>query len=300
MIIRRATPTDIPAIINMRRERMDWLAGIGSDQWSVGLGEDGFAHRVAASINAGETWIATDTTTESPTVIGTIAIDHWTNPGLWSEDELADAVIVHRMITPLSAAGQGIGTALLAHADRLAVEDGCPWIRLDAWTTNHALHRLYERCGFRYVRTVEEHPSRSAALFEKRAAVVVPSDTHKTVLGLEGPRDRAENPIPPDHHHIVRDMRVQRPALFGDSARLDISPGGEWRLWWENDAWRLVPRGHAGRDCPYPRNLNNAAIKVVNLPKSVSLKNYTAEYRLQHSTRCEVVLTPTESKVATT
>jgi hypothetical protein len=39
-------------------------------------------------------------------------------PGLWSQAELADAMIVHRVITRRSAAGQGIGEVLLAYADQ--------------------------------------------------------------------------------------------------------------------------------------------------------------------------------------
>ncbi|MGH3755494.1 MAG: GNAT family N-acetyltransferase [Pseudonocardiaceae bacterium] len=168
MIIRRAVIDDLPTIVELRRERAAWLADIGSDQWSVGLTERGFRQRVQDSIQAGETWMAT---ADDGRVVGTIAIDQWTNPGLWSQAELADAVIVHRMITRRCAAGQGIGQALLAHTDRFAIDAGRRWVRLDAWTSNHGLHRYYEHAGFRHVRTVADYPSRSTALFEREVSM---------------------------------------------------------------------------------------------------------------------------------
>lgn len=168
MIIRRATGDDLPTIVELRRERAVWLADLGSDQWSAGLTEQGFQQRVQDSIRAGQTWMAV---ADDSRALGTIAIDQWTNPGLWSPTELADAVIVHRMITARFAAGQGIGDALLAHTDWIALDAGRRWVRLDAWTSNHGLHRYYEHAGFRHVRTVTDHPSRSTALFEREVSV---------------------------------------------------------------------------------------------------------------------------------
>jgi GNAT superfamily N-acetyltransferase len=172
VIIRRATVGDLLTIVELRRERAAWLADIGSDQWSVGLTEQGFQQRVQDSIQAGETWMAV---ADDGRVLGSIAIDRWTNPNLWSPAELADAVIVHRMITRRFAAGQGLGEALLAHADRIAIEAGRRWVRLDAWTSNRGLHRYYERAGFRHVRTVPNSPSRSTALFEREISLPLPS-----------------------------------------------------------------------------------------------------------------------------
>jgi GNAT superfamily N-acetyltransferase len=264
VIIRRAGPDDLATIVRMRRERLGWLTAIGSDQWSVGLGEDGFAQRVEASIARGETWLATS---HDRTPVGTIAVDRWTNPGLWSEHELADALIVHRMITTLAAASQGIGAALLAHADELAVSGGYRWLRLDAWTTNRALHRLYEHYGFRHVRTVAGHRSRSAALFERRASHALPSSVRHRVFGLEGLRDRAGNPIPPDHDHVIAGAVLHRPPLLGaEITSWDVAPGASWSLWWQDGHWRTTPSGWAGRSCDYPRSLDSSTVRVERWP----------------------------------
>ncbi|GAA5483091.1 GNAT family N-acetyltransferase [Haloferula sargassicola] len=43
---------------------------------------------------------------------------------------------------------EGIGGALMDFLETLAKERGCNLQTLDAWTTNHASHRLYHRRGF--------------------------------------------------------------------------------------------------------------------------------------------------------
>lgn len=116
------------------------------------------------SIRAGETWIAED---DDGTPLGTIAVDLNSDPGLWSEKELENALVVHRMITDRSAVGRGVGTRLLDHADRLARQAGRKMLILDAWSTNHGLHVYYESQGFRHVRTVPDHHTPSATLFER-------------------------------------------------------------------------------------------------------------------------------------
>ncbi len=264
---------------------MEWLAGLGSDQWSIGLGEDGFAARVEASIDAGQTWVATGA---HGVLTGTIAVDRWTNPGLWSAAELADAMIVHRMMTPLSAAGAGIGGALLRHADRLAVEAGYRWLRLDAWTTNRALHAFYERHGFRHIRTVTGHPSRSTALFERRARLMLPSTVRPQLVSLDGWRDAADNPIPPEHDHTVDDLVIWRPALLGSGTRLDVSPGTTWALWWQDGHWRLAPPGWAGRDA-HRRDLEQIP-RVERWPSYGPTLSHDAEYLIAHEDVSESVI----------
>lgn len=162
--IEQAQLRDVGAIWMMRSDRAEWIADRGSDQWSdAGLDRDEFVDRVRTSIASGETWVLL----EGGDLLGTIALDQWATPGLWSEEELSDALIVHRMITSRNAAGRGIGSALLRHADRIAATQGLKWLRLDAWTSNYALHRYYQKQGFRHVRTVV-HDSPSAALFERQ------------------------------------------------------------------------------------------------------------------------------------
>jgi GNAT superfamily N-acetyltransferase len=163
--IRKAVADDLPTILRWRAEAAAWLYKRGSDQWSdSGLSRDAFIDRVTGSIRAGETWIAED---DDGTPLGTIAVDLSPDPGLWSEEELEIAFVVHRMITDRSAVGRGVGTRLLDHAEHLARRAGRKMLILDAWSTNHGLHAYYESQGFRHVRTVPDHHTPSATLFER-------------------------------------------------------------------------------------------------------------------------------------
>ncbi|WP_340689206.1 hypothetical protein REH65_33380 (plasmid) [Saccharopolyspora sp. ID03-671] len=166
MKIRPARFDDVDEIVRLRREAAQWLASVGTDQWAGagrGIDTEEFARRVRQSISAGETWIAEGDQGEA---FGTIAIDRYTNPGLWTEDELRDSLIIHRMIKDRRAP-DGVGDLLLDHADHVARSAGAKWLRLDAWTTNAALHRYYQSQGFEHVRTVEGHHTASAALFAR-------------------------------------------------------------------------------------------------------------------------------------
>lgn len=165
MKMRRASISDLPQILRWRQERADWLRSRGSDQWNdAGLTRRGFARRVADSIAAGETWIAEG---DNGAPLGTIAIDSTTDPGLWTQDELSDAYVIHRMIVGRSSAGKGVGDVMLGHAAELARATGRRRLVLDAWTSNNKLHFYYKAKGFRHVRTVEYHSTPSAALFER-------------------------------------------------------------------------------------------------------------------------------------
>ncbi|MEU4807390.1 GNAT family N-acetyltransferase [Actinosynnema sp. NPDC023587] len=225
-------------IVAMRQERITWLADRGSDQWQVGLTVDGFADRVHASIAADQTYVAVD---EQGELAGTIAVDTWTNPGLWSEQELAESVIVHRMITWPRATGTGVGALLLEHANKIALREGRAWIRLDAWTSNTDLHTYYERAGFQHVRTIEGHRSKSTALFERQARVTLPTTPNQPVdlgMGLAfvgvGTHQRT---------YEIEDLAVDYAPGQGVGSTLQVVPGLPWRLWADGDSWFAAAAG---------------------------------------------------------
>lgn len=189
--IRQARLDDVLRILELRHKAADWLETLGSDQWSdAGIGDTEFVRRVQMSIEHGETWVAEI----DHKVIGTIAVDHWSDPGLWSPDELSESMIIHRMIIDREYAGRGIGKDLLDQAESVAAKQGAKWLRLDAWTTNGGLHAYYEKAGFRYVRTGPKTLP-SAVLFERpvnRQADELPPDTPPQVHRPTGTDRQAE------------------------------------------------------------------------------------------------------------
>lgn len=166
-LIRPARLSDIGTITRFRLQRTSWLAARGSDQWTRagrGLPIETFVRSVARAVGNGETWMAEI----DGEVAGTITVNDRADEGLWSPGELADAVIVHYMIVDLRFAGHRIGHALLEHAAMIAARTHRDWVRLDAWTTNKALHDYYVRAGFRQARFAgPEATGPSGALFER-------------------------------------------------------------------------------------------------------------------------------------
>lgn len=178
MKIRRARPTDLPAILRWRRDAAAWLSTLGTDQWSDEHYTDLFDQRVTQSIAHGQTWIAEDhTSTPLGTIAIAIAIDEHPDPDLWTPDELHDAYVLHRMIVDRAATGRGIGATLLDHAEHLARQAGLTKLLLDAWTSNTRLHDYYLAHGFHHIRTVADHITPSAALFARPVRQASPSPT---------------------------------------------------------------------------------------------------------------------------
>jgi GNAT superfamily N-acetyltransferase len=170
--IRRATPGDVAAVVDMRYGLTRWLSSIGTDQWTSDLGIDRaeVERRVSASIAEGTTWIAY----AEEEVVGSIAIDQITDGALWSVEELAESVILHRMMVRREFAGRQIGTRMISWAEQIALIENRKWIRLDAWDTNEGLHAYYLSQGFERVRHVKNHRFPSATLFQRAVRTSAP------------------------------------------------------------------------------------------------------------------------------
>lgn len=159
MIITRARLSDVDTIMEWRRELVAWLKAKGADQWSVPLPRSA----VAATVGSGQTWLVWDGAVPQATV----TLTAWPDvDGLWKPDldpialwrpadDPADAIYVAKMMVPRALAGARLGEELLDWAGGRAFDSGLTWLRLDAWTTNDALHRYYLGQGFEHVRTVE-------------------------------------------------------------------------------------------------------------------------------------------------
>lgn len=164
MIIGTATRAHLATIVAMRDEASTWLAERGIDQWRKPWPDhDAMADRIAASIDAKETWMVH----QDSEVIATVAIDRYADPDLWTSAERAEpACYLHRLIVRRSHAG--IGAAILDWAEHRAAQEHARWIRIDVWADNPGLQEYYRRHRFGYVRTsgLADYPS--GALFQRR------------------------------------------------------------------------------------------------------------------------------------
>jgi GNAT superfamily N-acetyltransferase len=56
---------------------------------------------------------------------------------------------IHDVVVADNFRGVGVGQALLAHVEAIAVETGCCKLTLEVLSNNHAALRAYERAGFK-------------------------------------------------------------------------------------------------------------------------------------------------------
>jgi ribosomal protein S18 acetylase RimI-like enzyme len=153
----------------MHTEASAWLHGKETDQWqesAVGKRDASQVREsIAKQVENRNCWLAYS----DDQLAGTVTIDGFADPEFWNEsDSPSDAVYVHRMIVRRSFAGRGIGKTLLLLAEAIARHLGRSWVRLDAWSTNEALHSYYRSVGFEHVRTLRYAHRGSGALFQRR------------------------------------------------------------------------------------------------------------------------------------
>lgn len=160
LIVRAARPDESAAVETLLLDASGWLASRGIDQWRGSPRRE----KILAAIARGECFLAqTD-----GAIVGTITIDDLADSDFWSDDDLpTTALYVHRLAVARSAAGRGLGGMLLDWAATRARETGKPWLRLDAWKTNLALHRYYRSQGFALLRVVDLPHRQSGALFQR-------------------------------------------------------------------------------------------------------------------------------------
>ncbi|GAA1016770.1 GNAT family N-acetyltransferase [Streptomyces thermogriseus] len=142
-----AQPADVAKLIAFREEAAAWLSRLGTDQWQRPYPAD----KLLETIQAGSVFMLLD----GETTAGTITLTPEAEPGLWTDQELAEpSMFINKLTVARTHAGQNLGGRLLDWAGDRAYRAGAKWLRLDAWTTNQRLQAYYLRQGFEHVRTV--------------------------------------------------------------------------------------------------------------------------------------------------
>lgn len=144
--MRPAAPGDAATFAEIHEEIARWLWERGIHQWQPGT----FPIKwIQDAIARGELYLAS----EAGTVIGAVIVQA-SDTFTWGEASLADAAsYVHGLRVRRSAAGRGIGLALLRWAEREIAARGNHLVRLDCTAENPALCAYYERAGYRRVQT---------------------------------------------------------------------------------------------------------------------------------------------------
>lgn len=164
--LRRATERDHDVIVGLIDKTAAWLRTKNTDQWAQPWpSEEDRSIRIRRDLRLGKTWVAS----AGGALIATITADSEDSPVWPKETRHEPAVYVCRLVVSRTHAGEGLGSAFLDWAGlRGRQRYGARWIRVDVWTTNHALHAYYRRQGFEFWGLSEEVPDYpSAALFQK-------------------------------------------------------------------------------------------------------------------------------------
>jgi ribosomal protein S18 acetylase RimI-like enzyme len=149
MVIAQASENDLPDVIALFDEAVGWLVERGiTGQW----GTMPFSELPAMRARF-EGWIAEGTlyvARVGGALAGTIVLSERI-PG-YAHEALPEfpepALYLEAFTTSRSAAGQGVGRALLRWADEHALAKGKEAIWLDCWADNPGLVAYYERAGF--------------------------------------------------------------------------------------------------------------------------------------------------------
>jgi len=93
-------------------------------------------------------------------IAGSIILSHVPEPAYhqakWQiESDYSDVFVVYTFVVHPDYMKCGVGKALLNFAEDLAVKSNVKSIRLDVYEGNMPAIRLYEKCGFKYIDTVD-------------------------------------------------------------------------------------------------------------------------------------------------
>jgi GNAT superfamily N-acetyltransferase len=168
LIARLAADEHLDLILSWREQASRWLASRGIDQWQRPWpDQDTMNARILAGIRSGTTWMIYPSWTDAAPV-ATVTLDYDADPQLWLPEEAAEpALYLRRLMTSGDARCRGLGPRILDWAAERARDAGDRWLRLDAYSTNTALHAKYIEWGFTHVRTVEDIDNPSGAVFQR-------------------------------------------------------------------------------------------------------------------------------------
>jgi ribosomal protein S18 acetylase RimI-like enzyme len=143
MNIRRATLSDIPAIMLIVKEAVPLMQAAGNFQWN-----DTYPNPEAFSqdITLNQLWIAEiDSQLVGASAITTEQYPEYAEAGL---DINQPAIVTHRLVVSPKHRGQGIAEALLLEAEFEAMRQNIPLLRIDTNKENAVAQKLFIKLGY--------------------------------------------------------------------------------------------------------------------------------------------------------
>lgn len=145
MLIRPATPADMPALLYLLRRVVPLMREAGNFQWDNQYpNEMVFSEDIAKQ----QLWVAEI----DGQLAGLAALTEDQEPEYAQVgfDLTQRAVVTHRLAVDPNFRGRGVAYALLAQAEQLAHDRDIHFLRIDTNSENRATQQLFPKLGYRY------------------------------------------------------------------------------------------------------------------------------------------------------
>lgn len=149
------TASDIPQIAGLYDTLNDYLASSTNyPGWIKGIYPT--RQNAEAGLQENNLFVAK----ENDIIVGSIILNHHPEAAYdkakWLLDcDYSQIIVIHTLAVHPHYLSQGIGKSLLDFALRYAKDTGMCSIRLDVYQQNLPAIRLYEKCGYTYIATVD-------------------------------------------------------------------------------------------------------------------------------------------------
>lgn len=164
-MVRLATNSDIPHIMQLIKEVVPLMRASGNLQW-----DDVYPNPQVfeQDIKDGQLWVAElDNQIAGVTATTTEQYPEYAQAGMDINEE---AIVTHRLAVSPRFQGCGIAKELMQQAEVVAQQRGILLLRVDTNSQNHATQKLFPKMGYEYKGeiTLQFRPGLKFVCFEKR------------------------------------------------------------------------------------------------------------------------------------
>ena len=146
---------DIDELEQLYNDLNDFLAnGINYPGWIKGIYP--IRQNAMDGVKNGNLYVAK----HNRKIIGSIILSHEPESAYYNakwgfESDYSDVFVIHTFVVHPKFMNSGVGKALMDFADERSIQSQMKAIRLDVYEGNTPAIRLYEKCGFTYIDTVD-------------------------------------------------------------------------------------------------------------------------------------------------